>query len=319
MRNYLTFLSGFGTPASTAWTVISTEGDYLRFIQTSPDKISGKPRVAAFGETSLPDQRDLSRAAKSLRIPRSGKRALLLGEPDYRIHMVDAPNVPPSELKAAMKWRLKEIIDFPVEEASYDILDLPADRRGSDQSHNVYAVAAKREVLRRYVERLDKARLPVSVIDIPETAQRNIAALYEEENRAVAFLYLGESDALLTVSAQRELYLARRLDISLAQIRKVEGDARSDLFYRIMLELQRTLDNFERQFSFVAIGKLLLGPEPEETGLRDYLIANLGIKVEAADLATSLGMPPGRELDAPVQWRYFHLIGCSLRTGAAVQ
>ena len=304
--------------AQSAWTVISEAEGTLRFVHSEARDFA-KPRVLAFGETATGLQHDLARLVKGLRIPRAGARAMLLNEPDYRIHMVDAPSVPASELKSAMKWRLKEIIEFPVEEASYDVLDLPSDRRGSDQSRSVYAIAAKRALLKGYVERFDKAKLPITVMDIPETAQRNIAALYEEENRAVALLYLGEADALLTVSAGGDLYLARRLDISLAQVRKFEGEARSDLFYRVMLELQRTLDNFERQFTFLAIGKLLLAPQPEETGLLDYLVANLGIKVESLDLRTVLDMPNGEEMDAQAQWRYFHLIGCSLRHEAPVQ
>jgi MSHA biogenesis protein MshI len=315
----MTFLSRFSASGPAAWTVVAAGSGQLRYVRGSAGK-SGKPRVLAFGEAELKgEKRDLARAAKELRIPRAGPRATLLDEVDYRIHMVEAPSVPASELKAAMKWRLKEIIDFPVEEAGYDILDLPADRRGAAQAHNVYAIAAKKEVLKGYVERFDKAGLSLSVIDIPETAQRNIAALYEEEHRAVALLYLDDADGLLTVSSGGELYLARRLDISLDQIRKTEGDARYDLFNRILLELQRTLDNFERQFSFVVIGKLMLGPEPEDTGLLDYLVANLGIKVEPVELQAVIEMPKGHELDSRTQWRLFHLIGCSFRTESPVQ
>jgi len=314
----MAFFSRISASSQPAWTVLAAESGQLRFVQGSVGK-SGKPRLLAFGETAIKEKQDLARAAKELRIPRSNRRATLLNESDYRIHMLEAPSVPPGELKAAMKWRLKEIIDFPVEEAGYDILDLPADRRGTAQGHSVYAIAAKKAILKGYVDRLDKAGLPISVIDIPETAQRNIAALYEEENRAVALLYLDDADGLLTVSSGGELYLARRLDISLDQVRNTQGQAREDLFNRILVELQRTLDNFERQFSFVVIGKLMLGPEPEDSGLLDYLVANLGIKVERVDLPQVIDLPPRHELDPAAQWRLFHLIGCSLRNGTPVQ
>ena len=310
----MTFLKALGSKDQSSWTVIAADTAHLRFA-SGGGSISGKPRLLGFGEAAAVTQ-DLSKLAKELRIPRSGQRAMLLAESDYRIHLVDAPNVAPAELKAAMKWRLKEIIDYPVDEATYDVLDLPGDRRGGTETHSVYAIAAKRAVLKSYVERFDKVHLPVSVIDIPETAQRNIATLYEEENRGIALLYIGEADGLLTVSAGGELYLARRLDISVAQIAKLPAENRGDLFNRILLELQRTLDNFERQFSFVVIGKLLLGPEPENTGLADYLIANLGIRVESVDLQSVMDLPEGTAgtaLDAQAQWRYFHLIGCTLR------
>jgi MSHA biogenesis protein MshI len=296
-----------------SWTVVSTDTGHLRYVQGRA--AAEKPRVFAFGEAAVEGQ-GLARAARDLKIPRRGQLAVLLNAPDYRIHMVDAPNVPEAEFRTAIKWRLKEIIDFPVEEACYDVLDLPAEKRGSAQAHSVYAIAAKRDVLKSYVERFDQARLPVSVIDIPETAQRNVNALYEEENRGAALLYFDESGGLLTVTHGGELCLARRLDITLAQLRATEGEGRSDLFNRILLELQRTLDNFERQFNFITVGKLMLGPEPENLGLLDYLHANLGIRVEAVDLASVIELP-GHELDAQSQWRFFHLIGCSFRAETA--
>jgi len=178
----------------------------------------------------------------------------------------------------------------------------------------VYAITAKRELLRSHIERYDAAGLEVTIIDVPETAQRNIASLYEEDNRGVALLHLDDTGGLLTLSSGGELYVARRLDISLEQVRNSEGEARSAVFYRILLELQRTLDTFERQYSSVVIGKLMLGPEPEDRGLLDYLYANLGIKVEGVDLRQVLEAPREPDLDLPLQWRLFHLIGCSLRS-----
>ncbi len=306
-------LSRFGA-AAPGLTVLAAGGGRLRFAQGSA-ALPGRPKLFAFGEAAAGGEKgSLTRAAKELRIPRSGGCAMLLNETDYRIHMVEAPAVSPEELKPAMKWRLKEIIDFPVEEASYDILDLPGEHRSSGRAHSLYAIAAKTALLKSYVERFDAAGLALSVIDIPETAQRNIAALYEEENRAVALLYLDEADGLLTVSSAGELCLARRLDISVTQIRRTGTDERFDLFNRILLELQRTLDNFERQSSFAVVGKLMLGPEPEDTGLLDYLAANLGIKVEPVDLKSIIDVPPGLALDLHTQWRLFHLIGCSLRS-----
>ncbi len=302
-------------PTPSGLTVLATGGGRLRFVRgnaTAP----GRPKVLALGEAAADsDGATLARAARQLHIPRSGARAMLLNEPDYRIHMVEAPAVSSDELKLAMRWRLKDIIDFPVEEASYDILDLPGEHRGSDRARSVYAIAAKKALLKSYVRRFDEAGLPVSVIDIPETAQRNIAALYEEENRAIALLYLDEVDGLLTITSGGELCLARRLDISISHIRRTQGDERYDLFNRILVELQRTLDNFERQSSRVVVGKLMLGPEPEETGLLDYLSGNLGIKVESVDLRSVIDVPAGLNLDLQTQWRLFHLIGCSLRTG----
>src|SRR2546423_6258939 len=51
------------------------------------------------------------RAAVLPRLPVS----VVLRPEDYQLALVEAPDVPPAELRAAMRWRLKEAIDFRVE------------------------------------------------------------------------------------------------------------------------------------------------------------------------------------------------------------
>ena len=187
--------------------------------------------------------------------------ATLLDPGDYQLLLVEAPNVPAAELKAAIRWRIKDMLDYHVDDATVDVLDIPPDPSGSARTRSMYAVAARNDAIQACIERFDAAQIPLSVIDIAETAQRNIAALYENDGRGVGLLYLGESSGLFTINFRRELYLARRIDVGYAQISAAQE--RAEAFSRIALELTRTLDHFDRQFGFVAVSKLLLGPEPE--------------------------------------------------------
>ena len=68
-----------------------------------------------------------------------------------------------------------------------------------------------------------------------------------------------------------------------------------------------------RQFGYVAINKILLGPEPEDSGLLDYLPLVLDLPVERVDLARTLAFDPGALPDSRGEWQHFHLIGASLR------
>jgi MSHA biogenesis protein MshI len=192
--------------------------------------------------------------------------------------------------------------------------------RAADAAHvgrpSVYAVVARNDVLRGCVTRLDEAGVRVSVIDVPETAQRNIAALYEEENRGVGLLYLDDAGALLTVTYRGELYAVRRFDVGMRHILAVHGDEREEVFNRVLLELQRSLDSFERQFSFIVLSKVMVGPEPEDTGLAAYLGDNLGLRVEPVDLGAVIDTDAGVRFDAPTQWRLFHAIGGAIRNEA---
>jgi Tfp pilus assembly PilM family ATPase len=237
--------------------------------------------------------------------------ATLLEPGDYQLLQVEAPNVPPAELKAAIRWRIKDLLDYHVDDATVDVLDIPPDPTGAARSHSMYAVAARNDAIQACIERFDAAQIPLSVIDIAETAQRNIASLYEDEGRGVGLLYLGESSGLFTINFRRELYLARRIEVGYDQISA--GPERAEAFNRIALELTRTLDHFDRQFGFVAVNKLLLGPEPGESGLLDYLRSNLDLPISRIDLDATLAFDAGARPDPRTEWQRFHLLGASLR------
>jgi MSHA biogenesis protein MshI len=230
----------------------------------------------------------------------------LLGPEQYQLLLVEAPNVPAAELKAAVRWRLKDMLDYHVDDATIDVLDIPPDPSGVQRTHSMYAVAARNEVVQQCIRRLESAGVPLTVIDIAETAQRNIAALYESPDRALAFLYFGADHSLLTINYHAELYLARRIDVTAHQLTADEPRE------RVLLELQRSFDHFERQFPFASVEKLMLGPEPAETGMVEYLSANLGLPVRAARLQEVLDV--AGDLGDDQGWGLFHVVGASLRT-----
>ena len=237
--------------------------------------------------------------------------ATLLDPGDYQLLLVEAPNVPSAELKAAIRWRIKDLLDYHVDDATVDVLDIPPDPSGAAGGHSMYAVAARNDAIQACIERFDAAQIPLSVIDVAETAQRNIAALYEDEGRGAGLLYLGQSSGLFTINFRRELYLARRIDIGHDQISA--APERAEVFNRIALELTRTLDHFDRQFGFVAVNKLLLGPEPEDSGLLEYLRSNLDVPIARVDLGATLAFDADARPDRRGEWQRFHLIGASLR------
>jgi len=96
------------------------------------------------------------------------------------------------------------------------------------------------------------------VIDIPETAQRNIAALFEMEGRGLAMLVFGDEGGLLTITCDGELFLARRLDITLGQLQDADENLRQQYLDRVELEVQRSLDYFDRQFHHIPVNRLIL-------------------------------------------------------------
>jgi len=59
----------------------------------------------------------------------------------YQLLQVEAPDVDPLELKAAIRWRIKDLIDFHVDDAVIDVFEMPAN---GPRARTMYAVAARR-------------------------------------------------------------------------------------------------------------------------------------------------------------------------------
>lgn len=240
--------------------------------------------------------------------------ATLLAGGEYQLISIEAPKVPREEMKTAVRWRLKDILDFPVDEATIDVLDIPLDASGQARAQqSVYVVAARNSVVKPRQQLFLDAKVDLRVIDIPEMAQRNVSALVAPEGRGVAMLSFGQEGGLLTVTWQGELYLSRRFDLGLDQLLDGDHDRKHAAFDRITLELQRSLDNFERQHSFISIARLVLGPSPV-SGLEEYLSSNLYMPVETLDLASVFDLSDTPELrDAAAQQRFFIPLGAALR------
>ncbi len=237
----------------------------------------------------------------------------LLSANEYQMMMVEAPNVPVDELKTAIRWKIKDSLNYHVDDATIDVLQIPIGKYGSERPQSLYAVAASNDTVSKRINLFEKARIDLSVIDIPETAQRNIAALYETEGRGLALLSFNDEGGMLTITSDGELFLARRIEITVGQLSDVDEMLRQQYQDRVELEVQRSLDYFDRQFHHLSINRMLVSA-PDELGLVALLGNNLGLPVEALDLTQGMDIVGVPEL-ADSEYASFALlaIGAALR------
>ena len=258
---------------------------------------------------------DLGRIAKSLKLRRY--RCVTVLQPgEYQMLLVEAPKVAPEEIKAAIRWHVKDLLDLPVEEVTLDVLDIPVLRDDVLAGHYMYVVSASNKIIEQRMNTFSDAKIALDAIDIPETAQRNISALYAEPDFAVAMLHMGPLGALLTITYRSELYMARKIEISMAEFTENFPSDLPEVRARVGVEVQRSLDHFERQYHSIMVKTLLMAPEPSDTGLADYMADNLAIVVKSVNLSEVMELPNGADAPA-VQWRLFHLIGASLRQASS--
>jgi len=230
----------------------------------------------------------------------------LLPMGDYHLMMVEAPEVPPAELKAAVRWRIRDLIDFHIDDAVLDVFDAPpSGARGVQES--LYVVVSRTSTIKSVIEPFEAAGIELGIIDIPELAMRNIAARLDADKEGVALIYFGADQVLVTLTRDATLYLARSMDFGYQQLQESP-----ELADRLALELQRSMDYYDRHFQQAPISAVALCPMPVALPeLVSRLGDQIGLPVQPIDLADIVEIGNAVETS--------QLTGCVLAIGAALR
>lgn len=210
-----------------------------------------------------------------------------LGE--YSLLMVEAPDVQPDELRAAIRWQIKDLIDFHIDDAVVDVFELP-DTKTPGKNRMMYAVVARSSAVKQRVDEMLDADINLSVIDIPELALRNVAALLPEDTAGVALLYIDDHKGLITITRQGTLYLSRRIEKGYASLPDTamhveDPDIIEPWLDSIIVEIQRSLDYYESHFYQPQVSSIVIAPLPREvTGIAEYIHEQLEIPARVLDI-----------------------------------
>jgi Tfp pilus assembly PilM family ATPase len=243
-----------------------------------------------------------------------GVRCYLVASPDQvATYQIDRPPVEANELEEAVRWRVKDSIDFDVEEAVVDVFDFPEDAlRGRKPILNV--AVARKSVVRDLVEMVRGSGLDLKAIDIPDMALRNIVSTYAEEGRSIAMLVLDKATGHVSLYKNDLLYLSRQININPS----VFGDSGDKVneergLDQLCLEIQRSLDYFESQLNQVAPKKILIYTTRGAQRLHAAITDNLSVDATILDL-NRFGIEVGnRELDLEERVSSVRAVGAALR------
>jgi len=218
---------------------------------------------------------------------------------DYRFMVMEAPKVPPEEMKEAVRWGLKDLIDYPPETAVIDTLPIATALDGKTFSTSLHVAAVPRRSVETIAQQFKTADLALESIDVSELALRNLAALFAEPGMGIAFTWFTSNGSGIAFVAAGDLCMVRQLDPTAedAEAALQANDAR--VLERIELGLQRSIDHFERNFSAVPINAVMLAPFAASTALADYLAGHLSLPVRLADLSSVLDLSAVPELRDP--------------------
>jgi MSHA biogenesis protein MshI len=295
--------------------VVFGEGrvDLVRIVRRDGEK----PAVV-MAESVLRGEDDIATLV-ALRKPMALDRyvcSTLLTEGQYQLIQTDAPDasLPVTEVREALRWKMKDVVSFPVDAAAVDYVSLPASR-----SPQVLVALADENAVRTLVQNFQAAKVELDTIDLPEFSQRNIATLFAEADRGQAVLIFDDVEGMLSFSSGGELCVVRHIEIPARNLATSDPERRANLYERIALDLQRSLDNFDRSFSNVPLAKLLVAPVPGAEGFLDYLRANLLMPVEALDITSRLDISATPALLDPLrQAQMMRALGAALREESKV-
>lgn len=168
----------------------------------------------------------------------------------YELNLIDSLPVPEDEFETALSWRIRSLINYPMDEAILEYFKLPA-KRSSPNSPLIAAVSAQKTKLNKKAEILKDSDLQLSVIDIPELALLNLAAPYEVDEKSTAFLYLYEKFLILNISCKKTLYFTRHIEFTHDKDGNVNIEA-------LALEVMRYMDFFQSQWRLPAPSRMFI-------------------------------------------------------------
>lgn len=230
---------------------------------------------------------------------------LLAPVSDYQLLLVERPEVADSELRDAVRWKIRDLVSQPVDSLVVDAFVLPGDAfRG--RTAMVYCAALARSRMDELAALCSEAGLQLHSIDVGEMALRNLGILAGAAGQNLATLQLGSRDSLVCVQHGPDLYMARRIERGL--------DNRGEDSAQLALEIQRSLDYFESQLGKGYLARLLLLP-PELGGelVQMELAARLSQRVQLFDCETLFAATPLLDLSPAWQARCLPAIGAALR------
>ncbi len=296
---------------------LQLDGDLIRYCVLDPS--SAIPEIESMDEAPLPGNPERLNSFQKLigRLGVKGADAFwLLSGDQYRLFNIERPAVPDSELTEAIRWQIKDQLDFPVEDAVIDHFPFPGSLLGVSR---LYAVVAHRSLIRQLVSLTESANLNLNTIDIAELATGNL--LQEQLTPGLNMAYIGENARGVTLNCYfgEEFCFTRSLPGVFFPRQSEKDDLSLDVDIgqgssdeALLLEVQRTLDYYESQVSRQAVTRLIVPDLGQDTDNLIRLFSdNLGLNVDALNLENRCRWRDG--LSAALIARRVGLCGCLFR------
>lgn len=303
------------------WTVIDVGGaPSLCAVSVKAGGRSGeRPQVLAAAEVVQPAAGEEAAALRELlgRVERRLPMLVTLAHSQYRLRVMAEPAVPPREMLTSLRWSLGAENDGPMDDQNLAWMRIPTQEPLPARPQRLYAVTTPKAALAERLAAWRQAGLKPRVVDIRETALRNIAGALERPGEGLVLVSADAGGVGMVFTHQGSLYLDRYIELPLAELRASDPETREAMHQRIAQQLLRSIDVVGRSYPFMPVTRVVVAPAPEALGLFEALAAQL--PVEALDLGKvfDLSRVPVLAQSPALQARCLVPLGAALR-GAKV-
>jgi len=208
---------------------------------------------------------------------------LVLSPQYYKLLLAEAPPIPLEDLRVVMPAKIKDSIPWELTDSTSDVMPLPDDAfRGRKKS--VYVASAQTSVIAQQVEMLRGIGIKPISISIAEIALLGFESLMlHQPKESYGVLKLGDTEGLINMVCDGNVYLSRRLNVALNDLVKQEIE-RQVFFDQLVLEIQRSVDFYESQMGKGPVAKIQLLPTAVELGVGyEYVEENISTDIEWFD------------------------------------
>lgn len=309
--------------ARTGTLALMLGEDTMRYVLASEAGERGATLTAWGTEARGYRTRDAFNKHLKAQLPNARRVIAVLPPLEYRILQVEAPNVPAAELAGAVRWRAMDFLEGSPHDYTLDVLGTPGAAQGVGK---VTAVAAHNDVVRELMVACERLGRPLSVIDVCETAQRNLlnAALAAEPaaSGASAALVAEGRRALLIVAVDGQLQFFRRFEFDADMVAVPTDELQSALIgegagaesaARSLTQLHRSLDLWDDSHPHQPLATLRVQAGNKTEAVIDRIQADVGVETRPLALdkifkvAGGAGDPPWLDI------AYAPLLGALLR------
>ncbi|WP_133129852.1 hypothetical protein [Legionella yabuuchiae] len=174
----------------------------------------------------------------------------------YELILMDALDIPESDMAKALRWRLKGLVDYPLNDIVVDVFPIPA-HGVAGQRKKVFVAVTPMSTLIARINMIKDAFIHVKQVGIAELAVRNLTTLVPSDEEApIITISLVKEYCQLQILYKHDLYLVRELNFKEKDLLQTQEDT----LHNFLLEIQRSMDYCISELKLPEVKKVMFTP-----------------------------------------------------------